>query len=178
MATEEVIKYCKLFLLNDKCVDTLLAADQAIGKLNVSHCNTEEFQGKDSIIDFDKFKYFEKEEDNGDVSCTLWENPGYSPVSIILPVIIFVLLCLLLFIMMCQNLRERSSIRKHFLANYKELDPTDPNDKKPSRVPQQEFTCGGVTINFQMCSNLGNQKKPNEVKTEQPPPPAHDELKV
>ena len=74
--------------------------------------------------------------------------------------------------------RERSSIRKHFLANYKELDPADPNDKKPSRVPQQEFTCGGVTINFQMCSNLGNQKKPNEVKTEQPPPPAYDDLKV
>lgn len=176
MATEKVIKYCKLFLLDNDCVHTLTAAEQKIGALNVAHCNTEAFQ--DPIIDFDTYKYFEEEEDNGDVICKLWENPGYSSASIILPVIIFVLLCLLLFIMMCQNLRERSSIRKHFLANYKELDPADPNEKKPSRVPQQEFTCGGVTINFQMCSNLGNQKKPNEVKTEQPPPPAYDELKV
>ena len=71
-------------------------------------------------------------------------------------------------------------IRKHYLANYKELDAAGQTDlQKPSRVPHQEFTCGGMKINFQMCSNLGNQKKVNDVKPDGlQAPPAHNELDV
>ena len=75
--------------------------------------------------------------------------------------------------------RERSYLRQQYLANYKELDGAGAQTdlQKPSRVPHQEFTCGGMKINFQMCSNLGNQKKATDVKPSQQPP-SQNELKV
>jgi len=166
---------CYLFLQNNKCVHILTKGEA--GAINVTHCNTEEFN--DPIIDFKKFKYLEQEQTNGSLVCTLWESPDYSHKSLLLPVIVFALLCSLLFIMICQNLREKSSIRQQYLANYKELDPTGEQTdlKKPSRVPHQEFTCRGMKINFQMCSNLGNQKKPTDAMTDHPPP-SHNELRV
>jgi hypothetical protein len=102
MGDIENVKLCKLLLqTNDStCVEKLV--DRQAGAINVTYCNTEDFN--DPLIDFDQFKYFEQEYDNGTVVCKLWEKPNYSSSSIILPVIVFALLCLLLFIMVYQNL--------------------------------------------------------------------------
>lgn len=89
---------CKLFQLADgTCVHTL--PRETTGVINVTHCNTGQ-----PPIDFDRYKHFVEELDDGSLVCKLWSKPDYKSSSIILPAIVFVLLCLLLFIMIYQNL--------------------------------------------------------------------------
>lgn len=96
--TEKIL--CKLFKLTDgSCVDTLNEGDN--GELDVEYCNTPEHN--QPIVQFDKTLYSLEEHPNGTVFCTLWEKSSYSAHSLILPVIVFALLCVLLFIMIYQS---------------------------------------------------------------------------
>ena len=93
------IKLCRLFLLEDgSCVDTL--ASGTSGSINVTHCNSK----LETPIDFDLYKHFVEEQEDGSLVCKLWSKPEYTSTSIILPAIVFVMLCVLLFIMIYQNL--------------------------------------------------------------------------
>ena len=93
----ENVTLCKLFLRKSdgECVHTI--SDGGEGEINIPHCNP------NSTIDFDKYKYFEKEQEDGSIRCELWQQSAFDSNSIILPVIIFVLLCLLLLVMIYQN---------------------------------------------------------------------------
>ena len=61
--------------------------------------------------------------------------------------------------------REKAAMRAKYEANYKELQTSatvELSNAKTTRVPHSQFSCGGLTMTFQVSSNMNTPKKPEQ----------------
>lgn len=133
---------CRAYWYNDDCVRMVpfKDMDKFVGKCNLSVDN----------------HFYEEKSNSTGLYCMLYKLDEANTSDMILPIIIFLVLCILILVMCIMNVRERSGIMKQYKssAHYKELHGGGTDATKSYRVPQQNFTCGGLTIQFQMSSNL------------------------